>query len=416
MYRSLKLTLAASVLASVLVSAPAFAQPANTIFLTDKNGQIPFPILPPNRATGAPGSINNMTIGGTTPGVGSFTAINGPSGGTAPNFIITGGTSSTSASPGAAARLHGGLPGATGTGGDATVRGGIGGSTSGDGGLASLTGGAGTAGNAAGGLARAVGGAGQGSAAGGAAQLTGGAGGATGAGGAAQITGGAGGATSGLGGAVAIAGGVGTAGNSAGGAASITGGAGQGTAAGGVASLVGGASGAGATGNGAAAQVTGGAALSTNGNGGSPVIAGGAKNGSGIAGAVILRTDNTILRKFPAAATAAGSATLTVAQLLSGIILATPGGAANANYQLPDGTAMDAAIPDAVVGDSFDFTLTNVSTNASETATLTTNTGWTITGGGSVIVQPNNAATTRSTAVFRARKTGTGTYQLYLAG
>lgn len=60
---------------ALLVSSPARAQPANTIFLTDRNGQIPFPILPPNRATGAPGSINNMSIGVTTPAPGNFTTF-----------------------------------------------------------------------------------------------------------------------------------------------------------------------------------------------------------------------------------------------------------------------------------------------------------------------------------------------------
>lgn len=52
-------------------AAPAHAQ-TSTTFLTDKSGQIPFPFLPPNRATGAPGSINNMTIGQTTPAPGNF--------------------------------------------------------------------------------------------------------------------------------------------------------------------------------------------------------------------------------------------------------------------------------------------------------------------------------------------------------
>lgn len=51
---------------ALLLSSSA-AVAADTIFLTDKNGQIRFPFSPPNRATGAPGSIDNMAIGGTTP-------------------------------------------------------------------------------------------------------------------------------------------------------------------------------------------------------------------------------------------------------------------------------------------------------------------------------------------------------------
>lgn len=56
-------------------TVPARAQGASTIFLTDRNGQIAFPILPPNRATGAAGSIDNMAIGQTTPKPGSFTTF-----------------------------------------------------------------------------------------------------------------------------------------------------------------------------------------------------------------------------------------------------------------------------------------------------------------------------------------------------
>lgn len=154
--------------------------------------------------TPAPATFTTVTANDIAGGDSSL-GINGQATAQGGDVIVTGGTSATSANNGGAARLHGGLPGATGTGGDATVRGAIGGATSGNGGLASLTGGAGTAGNATGGLARAVGGAGQGSAAGGATLLTGGAGGATGAGGAITVTSGAGGATSGAAGSIDIA-------------------------------------------------------------------------------------------------------------------------------------------------------------------------------------------------------------------
>lgn len=62
-----------------LLCAPARA--GNTTFLTDKNGQITFPLSPPNRATSGPGLIDNMTIGATTPRPGTFSRIN-PAGGT----------------------------------------------------------------------------------------------------------------------------------------------------------------------------------------------------------------------------------------------------------------------------------------------------------------------------------------------
>lgn len=64
--------------AAAIVAAISFASPAkaaNTIFLTDKNANISFPLSPPNRATGAPGAMDNMAIGATTPAPGSFSQI-----------------------------------------------------------------------------------------------------------------------------------------------------------------------------------------------------------------------------------------------------------------------------------------------------------------------------------------------------
>ena len=49
----------------VLLLAPALA--GNTTFLTDKNGNVVFPMSRPNIANGTPGRIDNMTIGATTP-------------------------------------------------------------------------------------------------------------------------------------------------------------------------------------------------------------------------------------------------------------------------------------------------------------------------------------------------------------
>lgn len=328
--------------AAMLVAGSIAALAANTTFFTSI-GDLVFPFSPPTNSGATPGTIDNMTIGGATPGVGNFSAINGPSAGTAPSLLVTGGTSSTSASQGGSARLHGGLPGATGTGGDATVRGAIGGATSGDGGLASLTGGAGTAGNANGGLSRAVGG------------------------------------------------------------------AGQGTGTGGLAQLTAGASGAGATGNGAQAQVTGGASLATNGNGGAVVLAGGAKAGTGVGGMIIKRSVELVNQGTPTAKTV--SSTMTAADLLAGIVTVAQGAAGASAQQLPLATAMDTAFPDAAAGDAFDFSMINTSVTAAESASITTNTGWTLVG--DMDVQANSAVTTKSAGRFRARKTGTGAWTLY---
>lgn len=64
----------------LLLIAAAPARAGNTIFLTDRNGQITFPLSPPNRATGGAGAIDNMIIGATTPRAGYFTQT-APAGG-----------------------------------------------------------------------------------------------------------------------------------------------------------------------------------------------------------------------------------------------------------------------------------------------------------------------------------------------
>lgn len=249
--------------------------------------------------------------------------------------------------------------------------------------------------------------------AGGAANVTGGAAGATGVGGAAAVTGAAGGATSGTGGAASLTGGAGTAGNAVGGAATHTGGAGQGTGAGGVASVTGGASGAGATGNGGAATVTGGAAASTNGSGGSVVLAGGAKAGSGIAGGIVARSGLFVPQAAPAAKTTA--ATLTGAEVAGRLITANQGGAAAANYQFPTGTDLLAALPAGLAsGDAFYFHAVNISTNASEDITFTTNTDLTLVG--NMVMASNAAVADQAWATFLIRYTGGVTFSIYRVG
>ena len=231
----------------------------------------------------------------------------------------------------------------------------------------SITGIAG-AGAGAGGTVPITGGVGHTNGAGGAAGVTGGAGAGTGAGGAVNLTGGASGdGATGNGGAAAVAGGAAASVNGAGGAASVTGGAGRGTGNGGAASLVGGASGAGATGNGGAVSITGGAASSTNGNGGSIVLTPGALAGSGVNG-MIRTVGREASRVTVHAETVA--ATLTIAELLHGIITGTHTEGATQAYTLPTGTLMSAGCACAD-GDGFEWSLINLSANAADTITVT---------------------------------------------
>lgn len=393
--------------------------------------------------------------------VGDFTAtgdIRGLDAAQGTALDLTGGDSSTSANAGGAVNITGGTPGATGVGGAATIAAATGGSTSGAGGVASIAGGAGTAGNAEGGAGKVVGGAGQGSAAGGATQATGGAGGATGAGGAITVTSGAGGATSGVSGAVTVASGTTTTGSGsatgnvilqsgtgAASAAAVAGGAsgtvtvrtqaggantggatGQVGGAGGNLSVTGGAGGAtdstGAHAGGAGADIAvtagaGGNASAGTGNGGAggtitltPGVGGTSSGGTaGVDGVIIERGVKLVKQGTPAAKTT--DATLTTAEVLSGIITVNQGGSGTSSLTLPLATDMDTAFPDSAAGDAFDFSVINISTDAAEDATLITNTGWTLVG--EMTVESNDADRAASSGRFRARKTGTGAWSIY---
>jgi hypothetical protein len=94
----------------------------------------------------------------------------------------------------------------------------------------------------------------------------------------------------------------------------------------------------------------------------------------------------------------------TAANVLTGIITATPTEARN--IQLPLGTNLDLATEWAI-GDSFDF---SVITLAAFALTLTVNTGVTIVGAAAT------AATSGASARFRCRKTAADTFIVYRIG
>lgn len=128
------------------------------------------------------------------------------------------------------------------------------------------------------------------------------------------------------------------------------------------------------------------------------------------------RTTNMFKQVAPAAKTVA--VTLTAAELMGGLITANQGGAAAANYTLPLGTDIEAALiaafPGLAADDAFDFTLLNISTVAAEDITVVTNTGWTLVG--KMSVESNAAVTDNSFGIFRARRTAASTYTLYRVG
>jgi len=110
------------------------------------------------------------------------------------------------------------------------------------------------------------------------------------------------------------------------------------------------------------------------------------------------------------------TAAITVAALRGGLITANQGGGGAATYTMPTGTAIDTAFggsANLAVGDSFDFVITNISTNAAEDVTVAGDTGSTMTDGGSLTVASNDGVTSISSATFRMVRTGTNAWQGY---
>lgn len=106
----------------------------------------------------------------------------------------------------------------------------------------------------------------------------------------------------------------------------------------------------------------------------------------------------------PANITDGGSMIMTAANVLTGIVTATPTQARN--VQLPTGANLDLATEWAI-GDSFDFSLITLAAFA---LTITVNTNVTIVG------DPATAGTSGAVARFRIRKTAADTFVVYRIG
>lgn len=129
-----------------------------------------------------------------------------------------------------------------------------------------------------------------------------------------------------------------------------------------------------------------------------PNGAGGVQIGSG-------NRNETIMSFGSAPQTATATATLTAAQVVGGMLLANPSTSA-ATYTLPTAAQIDAAVPNATVGSTFDLSIINIGTS-SGTVTLSMGTG--VTDGGNAAV----AVAITSSALFRFRKTAEGAYTVY---
>jgi hypothetical protein len=128
----------------------------------------------------------------------------------------------------------------------------------------------------------------------------------------------------------------------------------------------------------------------------------------------VIRMAGVIVRKQGTPSTPTTAATLTTANLMLGILTATPTATgATVAYTLPTGTNMDAAGTFSD-NDSFDWSITNLAAAAADTITITANTAHTIVG--NPIIQSSHVSTggiTGNSAVFRSRRTSANTWVTY---
>jgi hypothetical protein len=108
------------------------------------------------------------------------------------------------------------------------------------------------------------------------------------------------------------------------------------------------------------------------------------------------------------------SATLTAAEVLTGLITGNQAAAGAATYTMPLGTSLEsalrAAVPNLEADDSFEFSVVNISTVAAETITLAANTGVTVVGDMTVAAV---AVGDTSSGRFCLRRTAENTYVVY---
>jgi hypothetical protein len=113
-----------------------------------------------------------------------------------------------------------------------------------------------------------------------------------------------------------------------------------------------------------------------------------------------------ILGYAAAPQTATDTATLTAAQITGEMLVVTP--TANSTLTLPTAALIDAAVPSARVGSTFDLGVVNAAP-ATYTAAFSVTGSTGVTNGGNAII--SLAATT--SALFRFRKTGDAAWSVY---
>ena len=121
--------------------------------------------------------------------------------------------------------------------------------------------------------------------------------------------------------------------------------------------------------------------------------------------------DDVLFFAQGAPATPTTTATLTTAQLATGLLVVDQGSSSGTTQTLPTGTLMDAAFKNMRVDTAFDLKIVNIATDASADLTIAAGTGWTLVG--NMVIASNAADTDISSATVRIRKTGVATWTLY---
>ena len=108
------------------------------------------------------------------------------------------------------------------------------------------------------------------------------------------------------------------------------------------------------------------------------------------------------------------AATLTVADLLTGMITVTHTAGATQAYTTDTGALIEAGLPqNFAVNDSFDFTLINLSAALLDTATLTAGASGVTIVGQAVVDSAHADSEFPSSGTFRVRKTAADTFIIY---
>ena len=109
--------------------------------------------------------------------------------------------------------------------------------------------------------------------------------------------------------------------------------------------------------------------------------------------------------------TATVTATLTVAQVTGGLLVATPGGS-TASYTLPTGTLLDAQMTNMKVNSTFLLMIVNV-TSLTGVITIVAGTGITLVGTATIGLSAAASTSPAGVAQFLFRKTDTAAYTVY---